>query len=139
MNPWLGRERLPLEGQHPVALQVAEGAVVAEDVEAVARCARRRGPVGAGGSSSLAHVGASSTLSTLVFGGIARASAFNSWSSGSRLRGRVERRGNDASVSPSGSKSAERHLGSGLGGDLNVGRELLRRSPRVSSRCVCSR
>ena len=30
-----GVERLPLDGQHAVALQVAEGAVVGQDVEAV--------------------------------------------------------------------------------------------------------
>ncbi len=33
----LGAERLPLHGQHPVALQVAEGAVVGDDLKPVAK------------------------------------------------------------------------------------------------------
>src|SRR3984957_11410567 len=32
-----GRERLPLDGEHAMSLQVAKGAVVRDDVEAVAR------------------------------------------------------------------------------------------------------
>ena len=37
-------ERLPFERQQPVALEIAEGAVVGEHVEPVAACARTRGP-----------------------------------------------------------------------------------------------
>ena len=43
-------ERLPLEREQAMALEIAEGAVVGEDVEAVAACARTRGPACGGGS-----------------------------------------------------------------------------------------
>ena len=53
----LGAERLPLERQQPMALQIAEGAVVGEDVESIVRALERAArlvpPVGA-----LADVGA---------------------------------------------------------------------------------
>ena len=52
----IGAEPLPLAGQHPVALQIAEGAVVGDDLEAVAQrleaAAGAVAPVGA-----LAHQG----------------------------------------------------------------------------------
>ena len=47
----VGAEPLPLAGQHPVALEVAEGAVVGDDLEAVAqRLEAAAGPVAAVGA-----------------------------------------------------------------------------------------
>ena len=36
VKPWAGREVLPLDGEHPVPLEIPEGPVVGEHVEAVA-------------------------------------------------------------------------------------------------------